>query len=347
MVANENDTQDRAQARSGASRAARARAAEGDSQEEPFADGETEASAQESLRQFIQDEPEGGGENGQQAEANAQDGTPASEDGQEPESNGGAIAVHPGTRVPDDGVPSGYAALDIPDPGYIGYVLSENLGGRPLSAQDFDVIKVPPGGVRYWNVITPEGEKDIDTVTGVIVQFTKPRAFWIVPLEQSDGHSPPDCFSDPEGRVGTGKRWEGDDEDEGDRHDCAACPLNQWESGANGRGKACKEKRMLYLMQEDELLPVVVQAPATSIRPLERYFLSLAKGRDPRPYWQVKTDLTLEADRTGQFPFGRIVAHRGGAVELAHVGRLEAYRKSINQIILQNTIPLQQDQADQ
>ena len=257
----------------------------------------------------------------------------------------------PWDMVEDNGEPSGYAALDMANPGYIGYVIQENLGGRELTPQDFDIIKVPAGGSRVWNVPTPDGDQSQDAVTGIIIHFTSPKAWWSVDLEDSDGQTPPDCAS-KDGVRGYGKRVVPGvlDDTEIGYHDCATCPLNQWDTGKGGKGKACKEKRMLYLMQEDSTLPTVVQVPATSLRTVDTFIKSLSKGRDPRPYWQVRADLYLEQDKSGPFPFSRISPRRGESLDFAHVNRMMAYRNAIKTIIDAADIEskqIQQDAADQ
>ena len=81
------------------------------------------------------------------------------------------------------------------------------------------------------------------------------------------GSNPPDCGYD--GVAGTG--------DPGGN--CAHCPLNQFGSGENG-GKACKNKRRIYILREGELIPLLLTLPTGSMKEFSVYVKRLlAKGR--------------------------------------------------------------------
>ena len=62
---------------------------------------------------------------------------------------------------------------------------------------------------------------------------------------------------------------------------CKTCPLNKYGSGANG-GKACRNKRRVYLLREGELLPVLLAIPTGSLRTFSDYVKRLvARGIKP------------------------------------------------------------------
>ena len=126
--------------------------------------------------------------------------------------------------------------------------------------------------------------------------FPQPaRAYWRASLEKGGGSAPPDCFSS-DGEHGTG--------DPGG--DCFSCPMNQWASADKGHGKACKEKRLLFLLRPDSVLPVVVQVPSTSIQNVKRYFLRLLDNK--MSHWMVVTRLALEpAQSGGGITYSRVV----------------------------------------
>lgn len=57
---------------------------------------------------------------------------------------------------------------------------------------------------------------------------------------------------------------------------CATCPFNRWGSatksdGGRGRGKACREKRMILFLPDEFELPVIIAAPPTSIKVVENF----------------------------------------------------------------------------
>ena len=56
---------------------------------------------------------------------------------------------------------------------------------------------------------------------------------------------------------------------------CATCILNRFGSSATGRGKACKNMRVLYLLRSGEYMPLQLTLSPTSISPF-REFMSQA-----------------------------------------------------------------------
>ena len=61
--------------------------------------------------------------------------------------------------------------------------------------------------------------------------------------------------------------------------ECATCPFNQFGSGG-GQAKACKNKRLLYILPEGELLPQLFALPTGSLKPFTDYLKrNLSKGR--------------------------------------------------------------------
>ena len=61
--------------------------------------------------------------------------------------------------------------------------------------------------------------------------------------------------------------------------ECAQCPLNQFGSGENG-GKACKNKRRIFILREGELIPILLTLPTGSMKEFAVYVKRLlAKGK--------------------------------------------------------------------
>lgn len=167
--------------------------------------------------------------------------------------------------------------------------LRENLGGEMLSPSDLDVIKVPSSGVTHWSVPTieePDGspQKEIE---GVIVYQKIVRAYWKQGLEKSGGGTPPDCKSD-DNVHGIG--------DPGGL--CAECPFSEWESDANGRGQACKQFRLLFLLRPGDTIPAIVRVPASSLNNAKKYLLRLAQANFH--YGSVTTKLTLAKTKNAE-----------------------------------------------
>lgn len=118
----------------------------------------------------------------------------------------------------------------------------------------FSYIKVPSGGGLAFEV---PGDDDDDPdlvkeITGVIVCHHPVNAFWSE--EYTGGNEPPDCSS-LDGRIGVGNPG----------GYCKNCPMNEWGSGRDGEGKACNNRRRIYLLREGEMFPLLLSLPPTSL----------------------------------------------------------------------------------
>jgi hypothetical protein len=96
------------------------------------------------------------------------------------------------------------------------------------------------------------------------------KVYYINPYEEGSAAAP-DCSS-----------AKGDVPDPGVEHpqskSCATCPHNAWNSGKNGKGKACQDSRRVAVatvtgMQE----PMLLRVPPTSLKPLADYASKLDK----------------------------------------------------------------------
>jgi hypothetical protein len=198
--------------------------------------------------------------------------------------------------------------------------IKENIGNDRITDRDLDRITVPLGGGINWTVPTLEGEDSTKSLDGIIVHWTSPRAYWTTGMEVG-GNTPPDCSSH-NGETGYGNPG----------GECFGCPLNAWGSAEGGSGKACKEKRMLFLLRSTDLLPIVIQAPSTSIQPVKKYLLRLAS--QGLPYWSVVTRLSLEkASNATGIAFSRISPKSAGPVPEEQRGMLAEYVQAIKPII--------------
>lgn len=165
----------------------------------------------------------------------------------------------------------------------IGEVIAENLGGETLDIGNLDQIKVPAGGSKMWSIPTIDGDLDKHEFTGVLIHTKLSRVYWEEKF--SGGGSPPDCFS-TDMITGVGNPG----------GVCSKCPQNEFGSADNGRGKACSEKRMLFFLTEDNMLPVVVVVPASSLEAAKNYLIALTTKHRVKKH-EIITKLTLEVDQ--------------------------------------------------
>lgn len=126
---------------------------------------------------------------------------------------------------------------------------TEDLAGLDLT---FDRIKIPAGGSMVFEI--PDGDSEevnmVKEIVGVILLHHPAYAYY--KDKYTGGSNPPDCGSF-DGVNGTG--------DPGGC--CATCKLNQFGSG-EGQSKACKNRRMIYVLMEGELFPIVLSLPTGS-----------------------------------------------------------------------------------
>ena len=228
----------------------------------------------------------------------------------------------PASGAAQTAVIEGYMALECNSQELEEYaeVFRENTEGETLSERDLPRVPVPPQGMKMWSIPSNEGDKYDPDITGILVKVTTPRAMWAGTMDEG-GSAPPICSS-PDGIKGTGKPG----------GDCLACPYNAWDSAPGGGGKACKEKRMLYILRKDSILPLVVQAPSTSIQNVKEYRMGLAGQK--LPYFGVETELTIERVE-GKFPYGRIVLRNAGELPKEQQATVRQYTKAFGPLFQQ------------
>ena len=191
--------------------------------------------------------------------------------------------------------------------------LKDNLGNQTLSDRDLQRVTVPSQGLEIWPVQGPEKIEYHESIDGIIIHTTTPRAYWSKNLDDS-GRTPPDCSS-PDGIKGN------------PLGDCLTCEFNQWGSDPDGDGKACREQRHLFMLRPGQFLPTVIQVPPTSIDSIKRYAVNLATNA--KPAWTVVTSLKLIKIDRDPFPFSRIVPSALGDIPKEFRERLANFRDNI------------------
>jgi len=136
--------------------------------------------------------------------------------------------------------------------------LMEDMAGLQPS---FQRIKIPSGGMLQFELPSdnPEQPDYAAYIDGVILHSYPANAYW--PDGEYDEEMAPPLCSSSDGVTGSG--------DPGGA--CALCPLNQWGSGENGKGKACKNMRQLYLLRSGEFMPIQLTLSPTSIKPYSEF----------------------------------------------------------------------------
>ncbi|MCM1564895.1 MAG: hypothetical protein NC238_02865 [Dehalobacter sp.] len=150
----------------------------------------------------------------------------------------------------------------------------------------------------------------IDELVAAVLYKQKVRGCW------EEGNKTPLCSSFD--------AIEGIDGD-GNRRKCASCPQNAWGSGKKGKGKACKEMRRLFLMTQNNALPIQISFPPTSISPIDNFFSARLTNRIPDIAKEVKFSLTKQTN--DGFDFAVAIMKNGkdfSATEMLDLNRLRS-----------------------
>lgn len=169
-----------------------------------------------------------------------------------------------------------YTALATTD---LGSIMGEDMAGLDFS---FDRVKIPSGGSTAFEMPDPDGADGDTTMVkelkGVIL-FNHP-AYAYYREKYTGGSNPPDCGSF-DGVTGNGLPGGA----------CKTCPYNKFGSG-EGASKACKNRRMLYILQEGELFPVALSLPTGSLKSFTDFVKrQLTRGRSLS---QIVTKISLK-----------------------------------------------------
>ena len=156
--------------------------------------------------------------------------------------------------------------------------LSEDFDGLQMS---FQRVKIPSGGALQFEVPgdDPEDPDYEKTLKGVIVYNHQAGAYWPEGSEYDD-NVPPLCSS-VDGKLGIGTPG----------GSCALCELNKF--GTDGKGKACKNMRHLYILRSGEYIPILLSLPPTSIRPFSD-FMNVSFVSRRRPAWSSVVEIGLK-----------------------------------------------------
>lgn len=227
-----------------------------------------------------------------------------------------------------------------------GELINENLGGQ-FSIFDLDIVKVPAAGGIAWEIPTMEGTESSKDVTGVIIGKKRVRAYFDKPF---DGSSEPPACSSNDGEIGIGDPC---NSGMAGRHSCETCPMNQWGTDPNpqgsGKGKACSEKLMLFILRKDELLPTVLVVPPTSLKPLRKYMLRLSgKGK---AFYTVETTFSLAKTKNATgIAYSEVVPTMSRELSPQEAEVMKTYYTGFGELLEGVTVPVEvheQSQADE
>jgi hypothetical protein len=214
-------------------------------------------------------------------------------------------------------------------------LMEENFGSEPFTISDLTTITVPTGGLTTWTIPSIDGDKEVKEIIGILIYTRMTRTWWEQSYEETGGGVFPDCFS-LDGLNGVGKM--------ADRPEvngvCKQCPMNEFGTGKDGEGKACKEKRQMFMVLPEEIMPAMIRVPVKSVAPSRKYLFGLTSKR--KPIHSVYTKLTLETDKNKKgLKYSRIKFEKVGDVEnpqvsAAYAKAMKPYLEEISEQMVRN-----------
>lgn len=163
--------------------------------------------------------------------------------------------------------------------------LADDMDGLQMS---FQRIKIPAGGNLVFEIPTddPDNPNYEKTIDGVLIFHHDANAYWPEGSEYDENTAP--LCSSVNGKQGIGEPG----------GSCVMCAMNQYGTSAEGRGKACKNMRMLYLLQSGECVPIQISLPPTSLKPFKN-FVNQAFLLRRRPSYGSVIQIGLRKENNG------------------------------------------------
>lgn len=217
-----------------------------------------------------------------------------------------------------------YAVMTMP-PKELEQLLYANAGTLGVTERDFERIKLPSQGATNWTIATLDGEVTVPSFDVIVASFKDVRAYWHESFSKTGG-GPPDCKSD--------NAIEGIGDPGGV---CAKCKFSQFgtaiaDDGSQGKGQACNQYRLLFGFRHDNILPCVVQLPATSIDACRGFFMRLAGAR--LKFSHVVIRIGLEPDKNDRgIKYSKATFRRVSEVPVDERPRVDALSASLDQVL--------------
>lgn len=188
----------------------------------------------------------------------------------------------------------------------------------------FPRIKIPGGGVTQFEAPSDNPEKPnyLPQIEGIILLNHDTNGYWLSGSEY-DMNVSPECTS-VNGKTGFGNPGGA----------CATCPYNQYGSDPNGgKGKACKNMRSLYILQDGSPMPVNLLLPPTSRKPFTDFCQNAFIMRN-RPMWASIVRITLKKESQGGNNYSVAQFERVADFEGEKLAAVMEYAKGMRQNIV-------------
>ncbi len=211
---------------------------------------------------------------------------------------------------------------DVVDGDFTQEDMADDMDGLSMF---FNRVKIPAGGGLQFELPTddPDAPEYLPALTGVMLYTHAACAYW---PETEDGEDPEDnqpLCSSLDGKTGIGTPGGA----------CEVCALNAFGSGAKGRGKACKNMRVIYLLRSGEFLPIQFQLPPTSLRSF-RDFMNRAFRLRNRASWGSVVEIKLKRETSGKDAYSVATFRRVYDFEGPELAQIRSYAGNFKTQIL-------------
>lgn len=178
-------------------------------------------------------------------------------------------------------------------------IIQDNVGDGQFRLFDLRKVKVPSAGTTFWQIPTVTGKPEVsETIEGVVIAIHFPaKAYHIKSIDEREEGDPaqPDCMS-YDGKRGFGLPvvWnKADTSTTRIWRDCDGCMHNEWGTAKKGgRGKACGDRTILFIIREKDVVPLTIWVPGGSANAWRNYRNALTN--EGLGYYSIITSIGLK-----------------------------------------------------
>jgi hypothetical protein len=207
-----------------------------------------------------------------------------------------------------------------------------NIGNNAISMGQLERLRIPAGGATNWEIPDMMGPQSAKVLNGIIVYHAPTRIFWRDAY--TGAKKRPDCWS-PDAITGIG--------DPGGS--CDLCEFAQWGSARFGKGQACKAQRNVFIVREEEMLPLVLTLPPTSLRDFDGLMLKLSSRG--LPHYGIIVEFSLKrVEREGVPAYSQALFRAVAPLERQQIDRMAEYYEVMVPILRQRAEKIQEEELE-
>lgn len=199
--------------------------------------------------------------------------------------------------------------------------LSDFEGGGGIDCRN---VTVQAGGNIFFKITgeTPEDQDQIKELQAVIIFAHNTNNYWSSKYGETTGDDDakkPDCSS-MDGKTGWSRT-------QGCLRACADCPQNKFGTDSNGRGKACRNSKNLYLMRPGDPSLYRLSVPATSLTAVNRQISKIMAAYGS--YTSIVLNFTLKPMEKNGNDFSVIQINAVGSLPAAEAQLAKEMRRQV------------------